>query len=521
MPRRIDVELTSVRDDGTWTWRAAGAKQPKGVLDGAVLYEGAQVGDVVRADAEFEVDGITIVAVLPPKAKRAAPTRLEVVGSGEAPEGVTTNLVGPADRPRDRDRGRRERGPREERDRGERGRGAGARRERDGRREGGDRPAAGARERPPRSARPERPSERDTRPERPSERGARPERRARPERSSERPETPARPKPTRLRPGRSHRESALAALSPEERPVAERVLRGGIPAVRQAMDEQNAKARAEGQPEVKADALVAMAEALLPRLRVAEWLDRAEAAAHDLDTVALRDLRAVVTGAEGVARDDASRSLAATLRAALERRAEQEGKAWLDEVRAALEEGRVVRALRISARPPDTGLAFPADLTARLTAAAGEALTAEASVDRWTALLDALAWSPVRAAVEPAGVPPEPDPALKAAVTKLAGRLPAIAARFGIEAPPPSAARGSRPGATPRRPRRGGGKSPAATGRRRPAPTLTAPEASAAPPAEGDSFADAVAAAALSLGDEEAARSEPTPDSSEGPPTSH
>ena len=30
MPRRIDVELTSERADGTWTWRAAGAKQPKG-----------------------------------------------------------------------------------------------------------------------------------------------------------------------------------------------------------------------------------------------------------------------------------------------------------------------------------------------------------------------------------------------------------------------------------------------------------------------------------------------------------
>src|SRR5438093_5232714 len=80
MARRIEIELTSARDDGTWTWRAAGAKQPKGVLDAKLLYEGAKVGDVVRADAEFEIDGITVIAVLPPKSKRAEPERLEVLG---------------------------------------------------------------------------------------------------------------------------------------------------------------------------------------------------------------------------------------------------------------------------------------------------------------------------------------------------------------------------------------------------------------------------------------------------------
>src|SRR4051812_13450945 len=80
MARRIEIELTSTRDDGTWTWRAAGAKQPKGVLEGGLLYPDAKVGDVVGADAEFEVEGITVTAVLPPKGKRAEPERLEVIG---------------------------------------------------------------------------------------------------------------------------------------------------------------------------------------------------------------------------------------------------------------------------------------------------------------------------------------------------------------------------------------------------------------------------------------------------------
>src|SRR3954467_4742546 len=87
MSRRIEIELTSTRPDGTWTWRAAGAKQPKGVLEGSLLYAGAKVGDVVRADADFEVEGITVVAVLPPKGKRPEPERLEVIGPprGEEP----------------------------------------------------------------------------------------------------------------------------------------------------------------------------------------------------------------------------------------------------------------------------------------------------------------------------------------------------------------------------------------------------------------------------------------------------
>ena len=46
--RRLEIELTSDRADGKWTWRAAGAKQPKGILDGALLPEGVGVGDVVR-----------------------------------------------------------------------------------------------------------------------------------------------------------------------------------------------------------------------------------------------------------------------------------------------------------------------------------------------------------------------------------------------------------------------------------------------------------------------------------------
>src|SRR5579883_560298 len=111
MARRIEIELTSARPDGTWTWRVAGARQPKGVLEAALLPPDAKVGDVLRAEAEFELDGTTITAVLPPPPKRAEPERLQLLGDNRPFEGVTTSLVPKSGRPR-RDR---EEGPRGDR----------------------------------------------------------------------------------------------------------------------------------------------------------------------------------------------------------------------------------------------------------------------------------------------------------------------------------------------------------------------------------------------------------------------
>ena len=64
MSRRIDIELTSALDDGTWTWRAAGARQPRGTLDGAILPSGAKVGDELKVEVEQELDGINVLSVV-------------------------------------------------------------------------------------------------------------------------------------------------------------------------------------------------------------------------------------------------------------------------------------------------------------------------------------------------------------------------------------------------------------------------------------------------------------------------
>jgi hypothetical protein len=234
-----------------------------------------------------------------------------------------------------------------------------------------------------------------------------------------------------------HRDAALAELSPEQRPIAEQVLKGGIPAVRQAIEAQNDRARAANLPEVNGEALLGLAEELLPRLKAASWRDRADAAAGTVEEISLRDLRSVVAGADTVTRDDESRLLASTLREALGRRVARLRDQWVEEITHALDEGRLVRALRVSAHPPEPTARFPADLALRMSDAAGEAMAPDTSTERWTTLLGAVADSPVRRMVKPQGLPRDPADSVVAAARQASGRVPALAALLGIEMPPP------------------------------------------------------------------------------------
>lgn len=205
--------------------------------------------------------------------------------------------------------------------------------------------------------------------------------------------------------------------------------------MRQAIDRMNDKATAEGMPKIKREPLVALAEKLAPTLKAAEWRDRAEAAVAGIETVDLRDIRSVVVAADGAARDEETRALADQLREGLGNRVDAEHNAWRDELAQTIAEGRTVRALRLSSRPPKAGAPLPIDMAERLATAASESLTSEVTSDRYATVIDAVAFSPVRTQVKAQGVPANPSDELTKAVTKLAGRIPQIAALFGIEAP--------------------------------------------------------------------------------------
>ena len=237
---------------------------------------------------------------------------------------------------------------------------------------------------------------------------------------------------------RTHRNVVLADLPEAERAIADKALQGGIPAVRTAVAEQNAQLRSQGKEEVPAAGLLKMAEELLPRLRVAEWLDRAEAAKADIDELDLRDLRSVVVGADDpmVARDETTRAIAAELKAALLTRQEQASAEWLEDISMAVEVGRVIRALKLSSEPPKAGMRFPTDLAARLAGAATASLAADALPERWSAVLEAAAFSPIRAQIAPAAPPTQVNDELTATITRLAAAVPQIAALFGITVAP-------------------------------------------------------------------------------------
>jgi hypothetical protein len=241
-----------------------------------------------------------------------------------------------------------------------------------------------------------------------------------------------RPKAKRLRAGKAHRNALLESLPEEQRPIAEQVVLGGLPAVRSAIEKQNAERTAAGEAPIAAGPLVEMAERLVPKVRTAEWRDRAEAAQRDLEVIDLRDLRSVVSTADAAAKDDETRALAQELRAGLAARADAEHQAWLAELTATVEVGRIVRALRLSSRPPKAGSPLPPDLSTRLTGGASAALTADAAPERWVAVLEALAFAPVRDKVIPTSLPKELHPDVKATIARLATRIPKIAHIFEI-----------------------------------------------------------------------------------------
>ena len=496
MSRRIDIELTSARPDGSWTWRAAGAREPRGVVDGTLVPGGAKTGQVFKAEAEVELDGLTIVSVAGTKGSTPRSGLLELIPSDKPFEAVTQQLArrersdrgdrgDRGDRPRrDRPRGDRPEGdrPRGDRPRGDRPEGDRAR----GDRPRGDRPAG---DRP--------------RGDRPAGQGDRPARKPRPSFTPP-PELPQRPKAKRLKPGRTHRNAVLADLPEAQRPVAERALQGGIPAVRQAINEQNTRLRAEGLDEVPAAGLLSMAEQLLPKLRVAEWLDRADAAKAVIDDLDLRDLRSVVAAGDdpAVARDESTRAIAAELKQALVAKQEKELRLWLDDIDAAIGVGRVVRALKLSSQPPKAGIPFPADLAKRLADAATASLTADSASERWVALLEAAAFSPVRAQVAPTARPEQPSAELSSTVKRLGPLLPQVAALFGIEvaegAAAPKPLRPTRPAA----PAKKAAPPKAAPAKAAPAAAESAVEpAVAEAPATDDAAAEAVAAEVAAAGE--------------------
>jgi hypothetical protein len=234
-------------------------------------------------------------------------------------------------------------------------------------------------------------------------------------------------------------------LSPEQLPVAEQLLRGGMPSVRAAVAEQNKNATTQGRPTIDPGTIDRIAEDLLPKTTLAMWKDRAAGALGSGKELRLRDLRAVVTSAKTTTLDDEARTQLKALQVVLTARLEVLRTQWTEKLDGAMKSNNVAEALRLVARPPDMSTRVSSETATALVALVSAALTAEQNVATWTELVNLTVETSIRRNVKPLGIPV--DDSCKALAVKSAGAIPEFAKLLGMRVPPPPP-----PTRVPRRP---------------------------------------------------------------------
>ena len=395
MSRRISIELTSNKGDGTWTWRAAGAREPRGLISDDMIPKGAGINSVFTAEVRSDMDGIAVLAVIETEDTRTAPETIEVLGTGKRSTGVNFKGGG-----RGRGKGRGD------------GFGSGG--------FGGDGDQS-----------------------RQKQQGGRRKGRS---------QGAGQDRPARLRPARVHRKKWLASVPPEHAALAEQIASGrGIPNERGEASEKVGGSENGRSPERDSApekdfasekgnlADKDVSAKLLSEYRMAEWQDRADLVLSNFEKIDLAEIRMLVADSDTCARTPETRSQAEVAKQKLAERTERQHGEWLADLATHLSEGRVLRALRVSGQPPKAGVPLPLDLVKWLTKAATDILTPEAQPDRWEITLQALAVSPVRRLVRPSQPPAVVSPDLTEAVQELSPRFPQIAALFLDEVDDPEA----------------------------------------------------------------------------------
>ncbi len=351
--KKIQIELTSRQGDN-WTWRKAGAKQPKGEIAESMLPSGSNLGDEIWVEIASNIDGIYVESVLPsPKTDQQGKNvqTLELLGAKKKSKSVNVNYRNNSSRRKKRKR-----------------------------------------QKPPEIT------------------------------PKEESKVAKRELGSKLSPEHTHRKKWLSSLAKEHSPVAEQLIKGGMPAVRSGV-EADSKAG-------KGKELIKLAEQLLPDFRLAEWRDRADAAIENIDKVRLADLRAVLAAADGISRHSDIEATVKELRQKLQERLEKEHLEWLADINTLVEEDRIVRALNLSSHPPKAGMPLPEDLAAKLTSGVNSALTSDTPNKRWEIFLSALSKSPIAQRVEPAGLPKNPSPELNGLLEKAREYIPKISSQI-------------------------------------------------------------------------------------------
>ncbi|MGB1677882.1 MAG: hypothetical protein ACPHEU_07580 [Acidimicrobiales bacterium] len=370
MPNRLDIEITSQSTESSYTWRSAGAKEPKGTIKASLLPSGVAIGDVLKVEADFMIDGIEITAVLPQKIKKDGPELLELLGTGTEAAGVTTSLVKKS---------------------------SNRKRRKDAR------------------VGPKNKQAKDRKQSRSSK--AKSERKDRKSFRS--------PRGKRLKPSKKYRNEYIESLPELQKPIAKELSGSTIPNLRRTIEKMDLP---EGFP----DALLDYAENLNQQLKMAEWMDKATAVENNIENIDLQDFRSVVASSARWAKSSDSIAIKERLELKLNERIDQDHKKWLKSIEEALQEEKTVRALNLSSRSPKAGAQLPEAITTRLIEQANKALNAEATAHRWSIVAEAVAFSPVRQKITPDGLPTEISEELKQSIEKHGDRIPQIAKVFTL-----------------------------------------------------------------------------------------
>jgi hypothetical protein len=375
MAYRIDIEITSVKDENTFTWRKQGAKQPKGIVDKSLLGSSTKVGDIFKVEIEQSLDGIDIVAVIDSK-KKAQGLNTPVIEIGikkQSDAKVTLTKV----------KGKTEKKAAHNKD--------------------------------------------FDRSHKNQEFKAEYKKRSNSNHEKKRSEF--------LRINWVKTDSFLETLSAQEKPIAELLIKGGMPSVRNAIKVQNEQAKANNLPEVAEAALLAIAEKLMPEVRKMQWLDRANSALEAGSKCPIRELKSLLASVD--LKDETIKTILSQLKGLLKEVVEQQIKNWKEDMTKASEAGDIKRSLELLSSPPDRTATLDSNILEVMVKAVNDKFRSDLDPDNWIELVESLANSTLRTKITIEKIPFDATEATLATAKKYSGFIPSLAPLLGLKIPPP------------------------------------------------------------------------------------
>ncbi len=373
MAYRIDIEITSIRDLNTFTWRKLGAKQPKGIVSKQVIGSSVKVGDSFKVEIEQSLDGIDIVSVIDSKKKTQESNSQSIEIGIKKDKQMPKVTLTPADKKKSKS------GSFPKHDKSDK--------KFDGRRSKNENAST------------------------------------------------ERKRPTYLKVSWDKTDALMESLSVQEKPIAEFLVKGGLPAVRAAIKKQNEEAKANNMPEVTETGLISIAEKLLPQIRRVQWEDRAASALLAGSRCPVRELKSLLASSDP--KDESIKEQVNNLKSLVKTVVEEQVQQWKTDLKNKAENGEIKEALELLASPPDRTAKIEATLLELIVNYTNEKLRDEVEPDHWIEIIEMIASSSLRTKITVEKIPFDATGATVACAKKFSGFIPSLAPLLGLKIPPP------------------------------------------------------------------------------------